>query len=172
MKNFSSKDIKEYFYRNFTSVDGLWFVKIEEQYGFEKALEMDKEVWKVLPKIQARFIKSRLLAKSLPVSGNEPETLFIEAVRIKMKLDNYKFRLSGKPGMIKAAVTHCPWHEIMVRSNRQSLSEKVGSAICSAEYSVFASEFLKSFNLKISSRICNGDKNCIFEFSINEVYPV
>jgi hypothetical protein len=128
MKNFSSKDIVEYLQKNFTTADGLWFVKIEEILGFERALEIDKEVWKVLPKIQARFIKTKLEEKFLYIQkssaykqnlANETdgkqdiqqslnsfgtEEFFIEALRIKMRLDNFKFRLLKKPGLVKVII--------------------------------------------------------------------
>jgi hypothetical protein len=189
MKNFSSKDIVEYLQKNFTTADGLWFVKIEEILGFERALEIDKEVWKVLPKIQARFIKTKLEEKFLYIQkssaykqnlANETdgkqdiqqslnsfgtEEFFIEALRIKMRLDNFKFRLLKKPGLVKVIINQCPWHEIMLKSKREHLSGKIGSAICSTEYEVFASEFLKNTSFKIKSRICNSATTCVFEFS-------
>lgn len=52
------KQLKEYLQNSYAKVDGLWFLKTEEQFGFEKALESDLEVWKIMPKIQARYLKS------------------------------------------------------------------------------------------------------------------
>jgi len=188
MKNFSNKDIVEYLRKNFTSVDGLWFVKIEELLGFEKALEIDKEVWRVLPKIQARFIKAMLEEKFLYIQkagafqqnltieagGKQDsqqgltsfgtEEFFVEALRIKMRLDNFKFRLLKKPGLVKVIINQCPWHEIMLKSKREHLSDKIGSSICITEYAVFASEFLENSSFKITSQICNSARACVFEF--------
>jgi hypothetical protein len=172
MKNFSRKDIVEYLQKNFTTVDGLWFVKIEEILGFERALEIDKEVWKVLPKIQARFIKTKLQIETGKKLDNRQglthfgtEEFFIEALRIKMRLDNFQFRLLKKPGLVKIIINQCPWHDIMLKSKREHLSGKIGSAICGTEYEVFASEFLKNTSFKIKSRICNSATTCVFEFS-------
>ncbi len=52
MKHLTDQQAAEYFHRSFTAVDGLWFMKVEEKHGFDAALEIDNEVWKVLPKIQ------------------------------------------------------------------------------------------------------------------------
>ena len=41
MKYFKNKDILDYLYQNYTKADGLWFLKVEELYGFDKALEID-----------------------------------------------------------------------------------------------------------------------------------
>jgi len=54
MLKLTDKQIVEYFKRSYTAVDGLWFMKVEEIYGFDTALDIDEEVWKVMPKIQAR----------------------------------------------------------------------------------------------------------------------
>jgi hypothetical protein len=60
MKQLPEKDKAEYYHRCYKTVDGLWFVKAEDKYCFEDALDLDLEVWKVMPKIQARFIKKKL----------------------------------------------------------------------------------------------------------------
>ena len=60
MTDLSLQQVADYFNRSYKAVDGLWFMKVEEKYGFDSALELDNEVWKVMPKIQARMIKSFL----------------------------------------------------------------------------------------------------------------
>ena len=57
MTRLTEEQKTEYFRRSYTAVDGLWFMKVEEAYGFDNALDIDDEVWKVLPKIQARMLK-------------------------------------------------------------------------------------------------------------------
>ena len=70
MAEFDCQQIINYFLRSYRAIDGLWFMKVEEQYGFDRALEIDNEVWKVMPKIQARMIKSMLNL------NNGPDALF------------------------------------------------------------------------------------------------
>ena len=48
------KVLVEYLRRSYFAVDGLWFMMLEDELSFEKALEMDVKVWGVVPKIQAR----------------------------------------------------------------------------------------------------------------------
>ncbi len=54
MKHLTDQQVAECFHRSFTAVDGLWFMKVEEKHGFEATLEIDYEVWKVLPRIRAQ----------------------------------------------------------------------------------------------------------------------
>lgn len=64
MAEFSDKQAAAYFHRSFAAIEGLWFMKIEEKYGFDVALEIDNAVWQVFPRIQAREMKSMLKAES------------------------------------------------------------------------------------------------------------
>lgn len=43
--------------RNLWTVDGLYFLGIEEQYGTEVATQIDANVWKIMGKIEARKLK-------------------------------------------------------------------------------------------------------------------
>jgi hypothetical protein len=46
--------------RNLWTVDGLYYLEIEEQFGTESATEIDKKVWKVMGKIEAKRLKEAL----------------------------------------------------------------------------------------------------------------
>ena len=181
---FNSRQVKEYLQNSYAKVDGLWFLKIEEQFGFEKALDIDLEVWKVMPKIQARYLKSVPGIKEIADSFD----MFFECLKIKMKLDNFKIRAvrskqdtrnkikdskkSANLGsdlkennVITITVNNCPWHNLMIKSGRENLSERIGSAICWNEYSIFASEFDKNIKFELGERICKGSTCCKFIFT-------
>ena len=84
MIELSSKQIAEFWHRSYASVDGLWFMKVEEKYGFDAALDVDNEVWKVLPKMQARMMKS------MGGTGDGIDGLF-ECLTTKLNLEGFKF---------------------------------------------------------------------------------
>ncbi len=155
--NLSKEDIINYYYNSYVKVDGLWFIKMEENYGFDKALDLDNEVWKVLPKIQARFLKDKLGLKQ------GIDSLYA-CLSEKLKLDNFKYDIKKTTDKITLSILRCPWHVLMQKSNRENFSEKIGKVICNSEYSVIAKEFGEDIGLKISSRICSGDNNCKFIF--------
>ena len=186
----NSKQIKEYLQNGYVKVDGLWFLKIEEQFGFEKALDIDLEVWKVMPKIQARYLKSVPGIKEIADSFD----MFFECLKIKMKLDNFKIKVSRSKqhtgnktkdskksanrdsdlkenNIITVTVNNCPWHNLMIKSKRENLSEKIGSVICRNEYSIFASEFDKNIKFELGERICKGSACCKFIFTKISTFP-
>jgi hypothetical protein len=52
--------------KNWLAMDGLWFQAVEQTYGMDAALAMDREVWEQFAVIEARRIKERL---ALPENG-------------------------------------------------------------------------------------------------------
>ena len=54
--------------RSFTTIDGLWFLAIEQKYGFNTALEVDEEVWQRFGSIQAkRMVKNFATKEESPI---------------------------------------------------------------------------------------------------------
>lgn len=166
MVELSDREIIEYWHRSYRTVDGLWFVKIEERYGFDTALDMDNEVWTVFPKIQARMIRE--------MGGLEQglRGLF-EAIVTKLNLEGFVFEaeeIAGSSGF-EIRVNECPWHNIMINSRRKELSGKVGTLICNTEYSVWASEFGGDISFELGGQICDGDRACMLRFNSSSACP-
>jgi hypothetical protein len=68
MFKLTDQQLIDYFHRTYTSVDGLRFMKVEAKDGLDVALDLDNEVWQVMPKIQARKLKAFLgLDHGLPL---------------------------------------------------------------------------------------------------------
>ena len=153
----TDEEALKYLHRCYTAVDGLWFVKIEERYGFDAALDIDEEVWKVVPKIQARFLKNKL-KKDLGLEA------LLKCFSAKLKLDGFKFKTEKTSSKLKIIISSCPWHNILIKSNRARLSKKISSRICAAEYSVWAQEFGEGISFKLKDRICKGNSFCIITF--------
>ena len=160
MIDLSEKQIGDFYHRSYTAADGLWFMKVEEKYGFDIALDIDNEVWKIVPKIQARMLKS------MGNTGDGIDAL-IQCLETKLHLEKYKFHTEKIDNNgYKIVVTTCPWHDLMVKSGRRDLSGKVGKRICTSEFSTWAHEFDPRVKFKMETRICCGEKNCILSFTL------
>jgi len=157
MVQLNSSQIEEYLNRSYTAVDGLWFMKVEKELGFDKTLEIDDEVWKVLPKIQARLMKSFMKMES------GLDALF-QCFTTKLTLDRFKYKSEKKGGGFTIVIERCPWYDLMVKSGRKDLAGKVGTRICNTEYAVWATEFDINMNFEIQDQICNGSTSCILKF--------
>jgi hypothetical protein len=153
----SESQIAYYLRRSYTAVDGLWFLKVEERYGFETALQIDEEVWKVLPKIQARMIKDMLGLES------GIHDLF-RGVAARLRLEGFSFKGEREDEGFAILVTRCPWHDLMIRSGREHLSARVGELICQVENSAWGKEF-GDIGFQRTSGICRGDPECLLRFT-------
>jgi hypothetical protein len=159
MIRLSDRQIADFCHRSYHAVDGLWFMKIEERYGFDAALDLDNEVWKVLPKIQARMLKS-LAENQGGLDG------LSECLACKLDMEGFEFEIEGGNDgrLLRVKVSQCPWHNAMVKSGRESLSGRINSLVCNTEYSVWASEFANNISLEYGERICTGSECCVIEF--------
>ena len=153
----NSKQTIDYYNLCYKAVDGLWFMKVEEQHGFEEALNVDNQVWKVMPKIQARMIKSFL---GLETGQN---ALF-EGVVTKLELDDFKFGAKKTENGFRITITDCPWLNLMKKSGREHLAEAVGETICTTEYTVWVSELAQDMKFELVSKKCKNKKHCVLEF--------
>jgi predicted ArsR family transcriptional regulator len=153
----TEKQAAQYFHRCYTAVDGLWFLKTEEKHGLESALEADTEIWKVLPKIQARMLKA-----ILKVDGG------IDALRecltTRLAVEEFEFETQTNADGFTILVKHCPWHDQMVKSGREHLSGTIGHRICRTEYAVWAAEFGK-IRFDLQEQICEGCARCALRFA-------
>ncbi len=156
MREITEEQKTEYFRRSYTAVDGLWFMKVEERMGFEQALEIDEAVWAVLPKIQARMLKA-MMDLPLGLEGLD------QALSERLALEGFDFEMKRDEDGLEVAVRSCPWHQIMIRSGRGRLSEKVSDVICRVENETWAKEFSEpgeEIGFQRVARLCRGDGVC------------
>ena len=156
---FSDRNLKEYFKRCFFAVDGLWFVSTEENMGFEKALELDRQVWAILPKIQARKIR-----ELLSLTGRTSEDLRT-ALEFKFKAEEYGYQAASADGELEFRLTDCPWLKLLRQSGREDLAPLIGKTICGIEYAVWAKEFGVRYHNNLEDRLCIDGKFCLLRFT-------
>lgn len=159
MLSLNEKQIADYLLRCFTAVDGLWFMKLEDRCGFDAALEIDNEVWKVMPKIQARTLKA--MAKM----GDGLEAL-MDCLAFKLSVEGFTFKtekMENPPGF-RIIVAKCPWLDLMVGSGRGELAGKVGTVICNTDGEAWASEFGDDIKFELKRQMCQGSGPCVLEF--------
>ena len=163
MLKLTDRQIGDYFHRCYTAADGLWFMKVEEKFGFNTALDIDDEVWKVMPKIQARKLKSMG-----DLSGGLDALR--ECLTVKLTFDGFSFEIeqNDEANSLKITLSECPWHNIMIKSGREHHSGAVGTRICNTEYRVWASEFGDDIQFELADQICNSQQCCTLLFKVSK----
>jgi len=138
----TDRRLVEYLRRSYTAVDGLWFMIVEQAHDFDHALDLDEQVWQIMPKLQAR--KAR---EVLDISGNSLEDL-IACFTLKLQADGHQFRVEQEPGEVQFIITCCRWRELLRRSRREHLEQRISNIIWPAELRGWCSEFDDQFNFE------------------------
>ncbi len=158
MLKLTPQQTADYLHRSYAAVDGLWFMKVEQVLGFDKTLDIDAEVWKVMPKIQARKLKE-LAGHSFGL-----DALF-QCFSCKLTLDGFTFSARRPTSdCIEFLVQSCPWIRLLAKANRQHLAQTIGTRICDTEYAVWAGEFGPGISVEFPCRICSGCQQCTIRF--------
>ena len=151
--------LAEYLRHVYRAADGLWFVKVEEALGFEQALELDRRVWEVLAKIQAR--KAREL---LECSGYSPEEL-ARCFELKLTADGYMFEVAIESGTVRFSVERCPWLELLRKSKREHIALQVAETICLLEGRIWCREFGDEYEFEMPVMACASGERCEMRFT-------
>ena len=145
--------------RNLWSEDGLYFLGIENRWGTDAAIEVDREVWAVMGKLEARRV-----TQALDLRGNGLPELF-EAIKHTswwLYLDEKEFELDGTRLVIRN--NHCKVQEARVNKG-------LGEFDCKPVRNGFLDNFMKEFNpnIMVRCRLCPPDAHpqnlyCEWEF--------
>ena len=82
LENLSREELIEYIEdlsKNWLAIDGTWFQIVEEEYGIDKAIELDVEQWKRFTVIEAKRIMKRF---NIPENGGIPA--LIKALKFRV----------------------------------------------------------------------------------------
>jgi len=160
----SDRQASAYFRRSYTAVDGLWFMKVEEALGFERALELDREVWRVMPKIQARWIRAHLDPAALGRGSGLGALQACLSAKLRWEEHAHETRWRDEGRVLEIVIRYCPWRRLLVRSGREALAPRIGETICAAEYAVWASEFGEEIAFTLGPSLCQGADGCVLRF--------
>jgi len=145
--------------RNMWAVDGLYYIFIEEQFGIDNATEIDRKVWEVMGKIEARKIK-----KIFDIKGKDIPSL-MKALSYSgwtMDLEDKEIIIQKDKGIIRN--TKC-------RVQDTRLSKGLSEFACKPVRFGFLKSFAKEINpdIVVKCNLCPPDKHpqdlwCEWEF--------
>ena len=149
--------------RDMWAVDGLYYLFIEEKWGTEEATEIDRKVWEVMGKIEARKIKKLFditesdipsMMKALQYSG---WSLDLEDKEIEIQKDKAILR------------------NVKCRVQNTRIKKGLGEFGCKPVRWGFLKSFAKEFNpdIVVKCNVCPPDEHppdlwCEWEFVLKE----
>lgn len=160
MPVFDERAVIEYLRRSYMAVDGLWFVKAEEQLSHGEALMLDEQVWQIMPKIQARKAK-----ELLKIEGGSLSDLAL-ALWLKFAAEGYEYRVAERTSHILRIHIHaCPWLEILRKAGKMSQAAEICDRICGREGGIWAKEFSPDIEFCLETKMPDGAPVCNFLFT-------
>lgn len=127
----------EFLLWHYRVVDAFWFIRVEEDYGLEKAEQLNERVWGKVSQLAARDLGKRFLADS-DLQGLDA---FAKALSLFpwALIVGYEIRRegSGPDAPVCIDVPHCPAQEGRLR---HGLGEYSCKAMHMAEFKNFAHE--------------------------------
>jgi len=149
--------------RDMWAVDGLYYLGIEEQWGTKAATEIDRKVWEVMGKIEARKIKTLF-----NIEGTDIPSL-MKAISYSgwaLDLEDKEIIVEKDKGIIR---------NIKCRVQNTRLSKGLSEFGCKPVRFGFLKSFAKEINpeIVVTCNVCPPDKHpdnlwCEWEFKLNK----
>ena len=143
------------------AVDGLYFLGIEEKFGTEAATEIDRKVWEVMGKIEARRLK-----EFFGINDNDIASM-IKALRYS----SWALDLEDKEIEIKKEKTIV--RNVRCRVQNTRIKKGLSEFSCKPVRFGFLKAFAKEFNpnIVVNCNVCPPDKHpdnlwCEWEFKM------
>ena len=109
-------DLIEAYSKLYTTLDGLWFLTVEKEYGHEVASKMDVEVWSSMTPREAKRIRE---ARELDERGIDT---IIEALKYRPTFFTKEYDVIKGENTATVRVTECRSLHAMERDGRQVTS--------------------------------------------------
>ncbi len=143
----------------YVAIDGLWFLGVEKNLGFDKAFEIDLEVWKSWGKILIKRIK-----RNLGIEGDDMSSI-IKILKIIYLIEGSKhevIKATNKSAVIR--VSRCHWYDNLKNAGREKTvpCEEVDAAL----FPAWAEALNPKISVKQTRSIPRGDEVCEFTLEI------
>jgi len=147
--------------RNLWTVDGLYFLGIEKSFGTKAATEVDRKVWEVMGKIEARKLK-----EFFEINGDDLPSMMkaLSYSSWAMDLENKEIIIKENKAIIRNV--NCRVQNTRIKKGLEEFG-------CKPVRFGFLKAFAKEFNqdIVVSCKVCPPDKHpndlwCEWEFKI------
>jgi hypothetical protein len=146
------------------AMDGAYFLALEKKYGMEKAIEMDKEAWKIFSPIEARRIMKEF---DIPPDSGLKSLEQALQYRVYARLNKQSFEWTDK-NTLHFTMNEC---RVQVARNRKGLPDFPCKQVGEIEYSYFATTVdprIKTRCIFCPPEEHPDDAYCRWEFTIEE----
>jgi hypothetical protein len=150
--------------KNWLAHDGLWFQAVEQQYGLEKAIELDREAWISFTQIEAKRIMERF---AIEPSGGIPALKKALQLRLYARI-NLQSLVDVDQHTLRFEMNDC---RVQSARKRKGLDDFPCKSVGIVEYAYFAHTIDNRIRTKIIA--CPPDPHpesyyCAWLFTVEE----
>ncbi len=157
-------ELNKIYAKNWLAHDGLWFQAIENKYGMDLAIDMDREAWRRFTVIEARrLIEFLNLGKNSGIAGLKKALLF----RLYSSLNEDDITVEEENVLVYRVKT-C---RVQYARKKKGLSYFPCKSVGIVEYSLFAETIDERFETEVVSchpDITDTECNCIWRFTLKK----
>ncbi len=150
--------------KNWLAHDGCWFLSIEEKYGMDAAIDMDREAWRKFTVVEANRLKKFLdLGENSGVPGLGEALLY----RLYSTLNEDRVEIIDD-NTVRYYVKTC---RVQSARRRKNLPDFPCKSVGIVEYGYFAKTIDERFETECIScppEITDEDYACIWEFRLKK----
>ena len=95
-------DYVKFLMNQYRRIDGFWFLEVENEFGYDSAIELNGEVWNRMGKLTAREIKERFSIRQKGLEG------FVEVLKYYPWAIISGYQIEIKDQEILISVPDCP----------------------------------------------------------------
>jgi hypothetical protein len=149
------------------AVDGFYYLSIEERYGTKSATDIDRIVWEIIGKIEARKIR-----EFFSINGND-----IKSIIRALSYSSWVLDLEDKEIILKNDKAIIRINKCRVQSTR--IGKGLSEFGCKPVRFNFLKAFVKEFSsdIVVKCNVCPPDKHppdlwCEWEFTSNKTIQI
>lgn len=135
---------------HFLTIDGLWFIGVEDKFGMEDAVGFDAQAWEKFGTTEARRIKERMGIKEDGLEGLERALNYM----IWVSARGFAYKTEKTENALVQTVTECRSQQTRVKTGR-------GEFPCKPVGIAYFREFAKVFGVDIETEclVCPPDEH-------------
>ena len=162
LPSISAEAAKEVSSRTIYTTDGLWFLAVEEAFGFEAAFELNQRVWE-----RGGFIHGRRVLKNLNLEGKAPLEALVTMLFADPIMSIRRLQVTTLTDTRMVFRCHnCPPEEARLRDGRGVFNGKPGCTLLLAAYAELINPRIETTCLACAPNPEHPEYWCEWEFTI------
>ena len=158
----SAKDLNDVCSRTMYTIDGLWFLAVEKEFGFETAFELNQRVW-----ARCSLIHSRRMLNKLNLDGKPPLERLVGLLSADPMMSVHHGQVTTRTdSTLVFRAVDCPIQVARIRAGRGVYNGKPGCMLYFDAFAKLTDPRIETTCLACAPNPENPEYWCEWQFSL------